>query len=64
MFYTYILESINHPEKTYIGYTLDINRRLEEHNSNSDKSQYTKKYKPWKIRCYFAFEEEQKAIKF
>ena len=31
----------------YIGITLDIERRLKEHNSG--KSRYTKAYKPWKV---------------
>jgi putative endonuclease len=31
----------------YIGITLDIIRRLQEHNSG--KSRYTKAFKPWKV---------------
>lgn len=46
MFYVYILKSIS-CEKSYVGTTNDIIRRLGEHNSG--KMAYTKKYKPWKI---------------
>ena len=45
-FVTYILKSINFP-KTYVGHTVNINRRLEEHNNG--KSTYSKRYKPWII---------------
>lgn len=51
MFYVYILYS---PEfdKYYVGYTDDLERRLEEHNSNP-KMTYTHKFRPWKLVQYF-----------
>ncbi|MFA5972075.1 MAG: GIY-YIG nuclease family protein [Lentimicrobiaceae bacterium] len=33
--------------EVYIGITVDIERRLKEHNSG--KSRYTKAYRPWKV---------------
>ena len=45
-FWIYILKSIDF-DKTYVGFTNDLERRLKQHNSG--KSIYTKKYKPWKI---------------
>jgi putative endonuclease len=33
--------------EVYIGITIDISRRLKEHNSG--KSRYTKAYKPWEV---------------
>ena len=62
MYYVYILESINTPENFYIGYTSDLKQRIEYHNSG--KSIHTNKFKPWKIKNYFAFEDEQKAKNF
>ncbi|MFH1694758.1 MAG: GIY-YIG nuclease family protein [Patescibacteria group bacterium] len=46
MYFLYILvsQSIN---KTYVGITDNLERRLGEHNS--DKHSYTKRYVPWKI---------------
>ncbi len=62
MFYTYILRSLNFPNKIYTGHTSDLKRRLDEHNSG--KSFHTSKYQPWKIECYIAFDSEDKAIAF
>ena len=62
MFYVYILRSINFSEKIYVGYTVDIKRRLAIHNDG--ESIYTAKYKPWKLIWYTAFLEKAKAIEF
>ena len=62
MFYVYILQSINYPDKTYIGYTNNLSRRITEHNSGI--CTYTTRFLPWKIICYTAFEDQEKAINF
>ena len=62
MFYVYILQSISLPDNFYIGFTNDLKKRITEHNSG--KSIHTDKYKPWKIKNYFAFDTEQKAKDF
>ena len=62
MFYVYILQSINNPDSFYIGYTTDLKQRLKEHNSG--QSAHTKKYRPWKIKNYIAFDNEQTARDF
>lgn len=62
MFYVYILTSLVVPDTFYIGFTTDLKKRLEEHNSG--KSIHTNKYKPWAIKNYFAFNDEQKARNF
>ncbi|MDP3093349.1 MAG: GIY-YIG nuclease family protein [bacterium] len=46
MFIVYLLKS-DIANKSYIGVTNDIKRRLEEHNSG--KHAYTKRYMPWTI---------------
>ncbi len=61
MYYVYILKSLK-LGILYYGYTEDLKRRFEEHNSG--KSQFTKGYLPWKLVWYCAFEEEQKAKEF
>ena len=45
-YWIYILKSINY-EKTYVGLTNNLQRRLKEHNNG--KSNYTNKFKPWRI---------------
>ncbi len=51
MFYTYVLVSLN-DYRFYIGYTGDLRKRLEEHNTG--KSFATKPRKPLKLIYYEA----------
>ncbi len=62
MYYVYLLRSINNPEKTYVGFTTDVQQRLETHNSGG--SVYTKTDRPWKLITYLAFAEQDKATAF
>ena len=59
MFYVYILQSIDYPDKFYIGYTADLKQRLQAHNSG--QSDHTNKSRPWKTKNYIAFDHEQTA---
>ena len=61
MYYVYILKS-SKSGILYYGYTTDLKRRLEEHNSG--KSQFTKGHMPWILEFYSAFIAEQKAKDF
>ncbi len=45
-YFVYILRSKKY-DKTYVGFTKDLKRRLKEHNSG--KSKFTSKFIPWKI---------------
>ena len=60
MYYVYILQS-EQDASFYIGYTSDIERRLEEHNEG--KSRYTSKKTPWQLVYFEKFEEKSDAIK-
>jgi len=62
MYFVYILQSVNYPEKTYIGFTNNITNRLSVHNDGG--SVYASKYKPWRLYNYIVFHEELKAIEF
>ncbi len=44
MFFVYVLYSLKY-DRTYTGMTIDIERRLKEHNNHQNKS--TKAYAPW-----------------
>lgn len=62
MKYVYILQSIDHPDRFYVGCTSDLKRRMKDHNIG--KSIHTNKYKPWRIKTYLAFDDEIKADAF
>jgi predicted GIY-YIG superfamily endonuclease len=62
MRYVYILQSINFPERFYVGSTNDIARRILEHNQ--DKSHYSSIYAPWKLKTYTAFTDDKQANDF
>ena len=62
MKYVYILQSINYPQKFYIGSTNDLKRRFKEHNEG--KSIHTNRFKPWRIETYLGFSNSVKANKF
>jgi predicted GIY-YIG superfamily endonuclease len=62
MHYVYIIQSIEHPEEKYTGFTSNISKRLEFHNAG--QVPHTSKYKPWKLINYLAFIDEEKAREF
>jgi putative endonuclease len=61
MKYVYILE--NHDsEHFYVGITDDLRARLTKHNAG--EVTHTSKYKPWRLKTYVAFSDEERAIAF
>ena len=62
MYFVYILNSLIEPERYYVGYTTDLEQRLENHNSG--KSPHTKTWMPWEIVTYVAFKLKDNAVKF
>jgi len=62
MWYVYIIRSISHPDQEYTGATVDLRRRLKDHNAG--KSTHTAKFAPWELRCYFAFPDKHRALEF
>ncbi len=59
MFYVYCLQSKKYPKELYFGYTIDLKKRLLEHNSGRNIS--TKRYLPWKVIYYEACLSETEA---
>ena len=51
-YYVYILRSQKN-KSLYIGYTADLRKRLEQHNSG--ESQATKPFRPYELIFYEAF---------
>ncbi len=50
--YVYVLESLKNRE-LYVGYTIDLRKRLQEHNRGLNFS--TKPYIPWQLIHYEAY---------
>ena len=59
MYFVYILQSIK-DNSYYIGYTIDINRRINEHNFG--RTGYTKLKRPWKLIYKEEYKTEKEAI--
>ncbi len=59
MYYVYILKSIIKKDEMYIGSTINLKKRIEEHNNGKETS--TKRYKPWYVLYYEAYNEEKLA---
>ncbi len=62
MYYVYIIQAINFPDKIYYGFTEDLSRRLQAHNSGS--SVHTAQHKPWEMVYYCAFKRKDVALQF
>ncbi|NCU28895.1 MAG: GIY-YIG nuclease family protein [Candidatus Moranbacteria bacterium] len=60
MFYLYILKS-KKDDSLYTGSTNNLQRRLFEHNNG--KSTYTKAHRPFELRYYEAYFDENDARK-
>jgi putative endonuclease len=61
MKYVYILESLDSLH-FYVGLTDDLRARLAKHNAG--EVPHTSKYRPWRMRTYFAFSDEARAVAF
>lgn len=57
-YYVYLLQSEKNQE-LYIGYTIDLKKRLREHNQGLNFS--TKPYRPWQIIHFEAYRDEKDA---
>jgi putative endonuclease len=60
--YVYILRSLAHLERYYVGVTGDLRSRLKKHNAG--EVSHTSKYVPWTIKTYVAFSDEKQAVAF
>lgn len=61
MKYVYILQSVD-CEHFYTGSTDDLKARLKSHNAG--QVPHTSKYRPWRLKTYVGFNDEQQAIAF
>ena len=58
MYYVCALKSKNF-NQTYTGFTHDLKSRFADHNAG--RSKHTKKFRPWDLVTYTAFEDKFKA---
>jgi putative endonuclease len=61
MYYVYIIESVSVPGHFYIGYTEELRERVRKHQA--DVSSHAAKFRPWKLKVYFAFESKETALR-
>ncbi|MBU0766613.1 GIY-YIG nuclease family protein [Patescibacteria group bacterium] len=59
MYYVYVLQ--NPKGVLYKGYTNNLEKRLEQHNSNNGFVSYTSKRGPWKLVHKEKYENENEA---
>lgn len=62
MYFVYIIKSQKTPDIFYVGYTLNIISRLENHNTGG--SVYTAYNRPWELVWSCSFNDKIKAIEF
>ena len=60
--YVYILQCIGEADRHYVGLTSDLRARLLRHNGG--QVGHTAKYAPWRVKTYFAFTDEPRAVAF
>lgn len=62
MKYVYLLQSLVDAKHFYTGITDDLDVRLSKHNSGAVT--HTSKYRPWRIKSYVTFTDEDRAFAF
>ena len=63
VYYVYFIKTLDgYPDKTYVGYTNNLNKRLEKHNSNLG-AKSTRGYK-WEFVYKKKFYSKSKALSF
>ena len=62
MKYVYLLKSLSHPDKQYVGSTTNLQARLARHNQG--RAPHTSKYVPWKIHVALRFRDAKRAENF
>ncbi|MDO8741745.1 MAG: GIY-YIG nuclease family protein [Candidatus Roizmanbacteria bacterium] len=61
MYYLYLLRCSDN--SLYCGQTKDLQRRIEEHNSDNSKSKYTRSRRPIKLVYFEKYRTLTKALK-
>ena len=63
-YFVYLLKS-EVSNRTYIGYTVDVSRRLFQHNGKlAGGAKKTKQKRPWRVVMFVSFEFERTAMQY
>lgn len=62
IYYVYIMRSIDRPGIYHVGYTVDLERRMDQHNDG--RCFETSQYAPWELVWQGQFLDRTKAINF
>jgi len=62
IYYVYIMRSIDHMGITHVGYTADLERRMDQHNDG--RCFETSQNRPWELIWMARFQDRTKAINF
>ncbi len=60
--FVYIIRSVNHPDKRYVGVSADVSTRLDAHNAGQNRS--TAPWRPWFVDVIIEFRTEPIALRF
>jgi putative endonuclease len=60
--FVYIIVSVSHPERYYVGLTNNVRRRLSHHNQGIVRS--TASHRPWRLRTAICFVKRRRASEF
>ena len=60
--FVYIIRSVDHPERRYVGLSADVAARVNAHNAGQNRS--TAPWKPWLIDVIIEFRTERMAVRF
>lgn len=63
MFYVYFIRSIKDPSRRYVGFTINVQKRLAQHNAETGAI-FTAQYAPWELVACVSFNNKLKAIEF
>ena len=62
MHYVYIIASVAHPDRYYIGLAENLRQRLGHHNQGIVRS--TASFRPWRLRTAICFSKRNRAAQF
>jgi predicted GIY-YIG superfamily endonuclease len=60
--FVYIIVSVNHPDRRYVGVTANVACRLAAHNAGQNRS--TVSWRPWRLEICVEFRSEGSALRF
>lgn len=61
--YLYVLTAMNNTNRSYVGVTNDIARRMRQHNGEiAGGARYTTRFKPWRVHAMFQLRNRHDAL--